>query len=90
MTTMHMPGFTAEASLFNGKERYPSASKMPSHGGYVQAASDVFHPNRPIWCVSAMRCRFDRFGQPRCSNTGFGIWNHMTGRCDPYPNAWSN
>ena len=90
MTTMHMPGFTAEASLFTGEERYQSASKIPSHGGYVQAASDRFNPNRPIWCVSALRCRLDPFGRPRCSYTGFGIVNRTTGKCDPYPNSWSN
>jgi hypothetical protein len=91
MKIMHMPGFTAEASLFNVKGRYQSTSKTPSYGQIVQPAADMFiDVNRPMWCLSALHCGIDRWGQPRCSNTGFGFWNRTTHKCDAFPNAWSN
>ena len=44
MNTMHMPGFTAEASLYNGNVRYQSITRATFYGGIVQPAgpfSDV-------------------------------------------------
>ena len=90
MKIMRMPGFTAEESLFNGRVRYRSTSKTPSHGGVAQAASDLFDLNRRIPCLTALHCGLDHFGRPRCWNTGFGFWNRTTHKCDAFPNPWSN
>ena len=38
MNTMHMPGFTAEASLYNGNVRYQSTTRATFYGGIVQPA----------------------------------------------------
>ena len=38
MNTMHMPGFTAEASLYNGNMRYQATAEASSCGGIVQPA----------------------------------------------------
>lgn len=66
-----MPGFTAEASLYNASTRYRATSEAAVHGGLVQPAgpfSDyatvdrslpflgpVYTP-RPIWCLRR-RCQ---------------------------------
>lgn len=46
---MNMPGFTAEASLFNVSTRYQATAEATVYGGIVQPAlvSDVFYPDRP-------------------------------------------
>ncbi len=43
---MSLPGFSAEASLYNGKLRYQSATESSCYGGIVQPALtlyDVIH-----------------------------------------------
>ena len=50
MNTMHMPGFTAEASLYNGNVRYRSTTGAAFYGGIVQPAfrfSDVVTLDSP-------------------------------------------
>lgn len=39
---MNMPGFTAEASLYNVNERYQAITAAPHYGGIVQPAT---HPH---------------------------------------------
>jgi hypothetical protein len=44
---MNMPGFTAEASLFNSDMHYQAITVATVYGGIVQpAGSDVFYPDR--------------------------------------------
>ena len=38
MNTMNMPGFTAEASLYNGNARYQATAEASFYGGIVQPA----------------------------------------------------
>jgi hypothetical protein len=38
MSTMNMPGFTAEASLYNVNERYQATADAPHYGVVVQPA----------------------------------------------------
>ena len=46
---MNMPGFTAEASLFNGDMHYQATTAATVYGGIVQpAGSDVFNPDEPV------------------------------------------
>ena len=59
---MNMPGFTAEASLFNGDARYQATTAATVYGGLVQPAissiSDVFTPRQPVFlCRLEYRCR---------------------------------
>ncbi len=66
---MNIPGFTAEASLYNGNARYQATAEANFYGGIVQPAqSDVFDPDRPIphLCSWGYGCRWilistDRF-----------------------------
>ena len=46
--TINIPGYTAEASLFNVSTRYQATSEATVYGGIVQPASDVFYPDRPV------------------------------------------
>ena len=46
--TTNIPGYTAEASLFNVSTRYQATAEATVYGGIVQPASDVFFPNRPV------------------------------------------
>jgi hypothetical protein len=57
---MNMPGFSAEASLYNGNVRYQATAGASSDGGIVQPAHAIeFDPNAPIptSCL-AYRCRY--------------------------------
>jgi hypothetical protein len=44
---MNIPGFTAEASLYNGNVRYQSTTEATVYGGLVQPASDLIYQDRP-------------------------------------------
>ena len=49
MNAMYMPGFTAVASLYNGRVRYQSTTAATFYGGIVQpAGSELFDPHRRI------------------------------------------
>ena len=53
---MNMPGFTAEASLYNGNVRYQSTTEATRYGGLVQPAqvfSDVFNPTGFCYCLGS-------------------------------------
>jgi hypothetical protein len=53
---MNIPGFTAEASLFNSDVRYQSTAKATVCGGIVQLASsfsDAFDLDRPMPFLSS-------------------------------------
>jgi len=86
MNPMHMPGFTAEASLYNGNVCYQSTTRATFYGGIVQpAASDVFHPERPAPFLSTQLFYPDR--PIRCLKWECLLWNPN----DPlhcYPGAW--
>jgi hypothetical protein len=55
---MNIPGFTAEASLFNSNMHYQATTEATVYGGIVQPAgpfsgmfnpfSDVFNPDEPV------------------------------------------
>lgn len=48
---MNIPGFTAEASLYNGDVRYRAAAEATVYGGHVQPASrfsDVTYQERSV------------------------------------------
>jgi hypothetical protein len=70
---MNIPGFTAEASLFNGDMRYQSTTEATVYGGIVQPAGDVFDPNRPIYCLK-LKCVHLANRNPICWQA-IGIWN---------------
>jgi hypothetical protein len=63
---MNMPGFTAEASLFNRDIHYQATTAATVYGGIVQpASSDIFIPpvDTPL-CRLVYRCRIYGYGQP--------------------------
>jgi len=50
MNTLHMPGFTAEASLFDASTRYQATIELEgvSHDGSIRLAqSDTYFPHDP-------------------------------------------
>jgi hypothetical protein len=72
---MKMPGFTAEASLFNGDMCYQATAATTVYGGVVRPAlSDVLNLDDPVFSISQFRrfnclkrvCSFglDVFGRP--------------------------
>jgi hypothetical protein len=53
---MNIPGFTAEASLFNVSTRYQGTAEAGFYGGLVQPASlfsNVFYPDQPVPVLSS-------------------------------------
>lgn len=69
---MNIPGFTAEASLYDCNVRYRSATDATYYGGLIYPASDLLHPDRPVlslkphlrsvvfdWCVWSYRCHWE-------------------------------
>ena len=81
---MNMPGFTAEASLYNGNVRYQSTTEATRYGGLVQPAqvfSDVFYTDRPIWCLKCHWVDLPPYGKPFCIKV-LGFWNPVTRSCD--------
>lgn len=61
---MNMPGFTAEASLFNGDMHYQATTATTVHGGVVRPAlfggrvSDIYVPQTPyLLCHLEYRCQ---------------------------------
>ena len=93
---MNIPGFTAEASLFNVGTRYQATTEASFYGGIVQPASpfsDVFHPDRPVpvlyshvfhprpvFCLKRLSV-IDHNGIPYPYYLA-GIWNPVTGSCE--------
>jgi hypothetical protein len=62
---MNMPGFIAEASLFNGDMHYQATAKATVYGGVVRPAaisdiytrSDLFTMEFPPYCRLEYRCQ---------------------------------
>jgi hypothetical protein len=55
---MNMPGFTAEASLFNGDVHYQATTAATVYGGFVQPAfSDVYTLRKFDLCRLEYRCQ---------------------------------
>ncbi len=80
MKTMNMPRFTAEASLISSSARGQTLIGASVPGGLVRPAN--FIP-KPVWCLTKLVCRpINTFPWIKCSNTGFGIWNPVTHRCE--------
>ena len=77
---MTIPGFTAEASLYNGNVRYRATTEASFYGGIVQPAqifSDVVMLY-PWWCWEQV-C-IDKF------HTHFCIWwNRCSGHVEKPP-----
>jgi hypothetical protein len=51
---MNIPGFSAEASLYNGNVRYRVTTEATVYGGNVQPAfpfSDRINPDRPVLSI---------------------------------------
>jgi hypothetical protein len=63
---MKMPGFTAEASLFNGDMCYHATAKATVYGGVVRPAAiyDIYTPSFPLYCRLVYKCRTYGYGQP--------------------------
>ena len=63
---MNIPGFTAEASLYNVNERYQAITDAPHYGGIVQPAADPVEQHVPVFsrpsfldrCFLIYTCRF--------------------------------
>jgi hypothetical protein len=63
---MNIPGFTAEASLYNVSTRYRATAEAGFYGGLVQPAfdwsflfSELFFPDRPLrLCRWRYGCRW--------------------------------
>jgi hypothetical protein len=79
---MAIPGFTAEASFPMFRAGFRARTEADVSGGLVHPAGMFFIP-KPIFCLSKLVCRpISRFPWIQCSNTGFGIWNPVTHRCE--------
>jgi hypothetical protein len=92
---MNIPGFAAEASLYNGNVSYQATAEASFYGGIVQPAqsdvfypgrpvpflsSHLFYPGRPIYCLKRL-VWFDHNGTPHPYYSP-GIWNPLTARCE--------
>ena len=52
---MNMPGFTAEASLYNVSERYQAVTNARHHAGIVQPTFDFAHLGIPIGVIAGVQ-----------------------------------
>jgi hypothetical protein len=81
---MSMPGFTAEAALYNANVHYQAVAKSSFYSGFVQPAlSDVFYP-RPIFCLKYQCKNIAPAGFPphlACWRV-LGFWNPVTHSCE--------
>jgi hypothetical protein len=82
MKKIDLPGFTAEAALGKWSARFPGRTEPDVSGGLVHPAG-IFYMPKPVYCLSKLVCRpINWFPWIQCSNTGFGIWNPVTQRCE--------
>jgi hypothetical protein len=82
MKNMDLPGFTAEAALGKLSVRFQAGTQADVKGGLVRPASSIYYTPK-LYCLSKLVCRpINRFPWIQCSNTGFGIWNPVTHRCE--------
>jgi hypothetical protein len=83
MKNMDLPGFTAEAALGKLSARFQARTEADVSGGLVHPAGGMYYIPTPVYCLSKLVCRpINRFPWIQCSNTGFGIWNPVTNRCE--------
>ena len=83
MKNMDLPGFTAEAALGRLSVRFLARPEADVNGGVVHPAGSIYYTPKPIYCLSKLVCRpINRWPWLKCSNTGFGIWNPVTHRCE--------
>lgn len=95
MSTVHIPGFTAEESLRNVSNRHQATARASVHGGLVQPAGpfsdyldlDTSFPSlgpvyvpKPIPCLR-WQCIDRPNRNPFCFRT-VGFWNSATHRCE--------
>ena len=82
---MKMPGFTAEASLFNGDMRYQATTVAAVYGGFVQPAlfRDRVDNIYIGFCIKPPSCFRDPLdGTLHCLPLSVGFWNPITGACE--------
>lgn len=78
---MNIPGFTAEAALYNVGARYQASAGTVIHGGLVRPAlSDRIDLYLRLPCLK-WTCIDRPPWLPHCWQT-IGFWNHVTGRCE--------
>jgi hypothetical protein len=66
---MSIPGFTAEASLYNGNVRYQATTEGGFYGGLVQPASpfsDVIYRDRPVLSLFGLSSPYLYCWELRC------------------------
>ena len=79
---MNIPGFTAEASLYNVSARYRATAEAAVYGGLVQPALSDRIELYPIrWCLKWDCFDIPPYYAPICVRR-LGIWNRVTGRCE--------
>jgi hypothetical protein len=79
---MTIPGFTAEASFRTFRAGFQARTEADVSGGLVHPAGSVFIPT-PDYCLTKLECWALPFWPwLTCSQTGFGIWNPVTHRCE--------
>jgi hypothetical protein len=94
MNAMHMPGFTADASLRNVSTRHQAATRARANTGLVQPAGpsdyldldDPVPSLGPVYVPKPIPCLkwacIDRPNRnPYCFRT-LGFWNPVTHRCE--------
>jgi hypothetical protein len=81
---MNMPGFRAEAALYEGNVHYQAIAESGFYGGIVQPAlSDVFHPG-PVFCLK-LHCvdiAPPGFSPHLVCRRVLGFWNPVTNSCE--------
>jgi len=78
---MSIPGFTAEASLYNVSARYRATAEAAVYGGLVQPALSDRIQLYPRWCLKLVCIDRPPYGNPYCWRT-IGIVNQLTGLCE--------
>jgi hypothetical protein len=78
--TMNTPGFTAEATLYNGEGGYQATPGAVVYGGTVRAATLLPRPG--LFCL---KFHEDCGGDP--SNPENCIWHTSVGRVNPRTGA---
>lgn len=80
---MNMPGFSAEAAVFNVNRYYQATAESVTYGGTVQPAGNgVTFPSPPFPCIKRI-CIPDPVRFFKCNwYYTIGFWNRATGRCE--------
>jgi len=77
---MSIPGFTAEASLYNVSARYRATAEAAVYGFVQPALSDRIELYPRFFCLKW----FFKIGETGVIQRTYevGIWNYVTHRCD--------